>query len=430
MKLLKRIKYALSIVLGLIVVAAVLGLSRRPVARYFAAPPSLPEAIADVDAGRLEEAEAVLIRYLALHPDNRDANLIMARVELDRQNPKMDAALACLAKVKGQDPRLRATVLTLRGKALYMQNRFAEAEACWNEALILHQSVAEAGWLTMQLYYLQGRDAESRKLALKLSPVETDPVDRVRYLLELVREEVERLAAAGVIQWLEPVVKLNPKDAHSVRALGEALAKQGRGDEGIALLRRLLDENPIDVESWVALLDGLSNSGEIDALAKELDRIPIAFATDLRFAVYRGRVAQERGEVAEAITSYELALAVRPYDSKLLYRLGRAYRLAKRSDDAKKIEQTEAMLAENYKSLQEFLKEAREDRSFGLTPHPAFYQRIAELRERSGKRDEALAWHKQVIRDDPANLVSARAAARLSVEISNASDPTVLEHHQ
>ena len=396
--------------------AATLWMQRRRIPQFFRSPPSLASALTDIQAGRLLEAEATLNRYLSLHPDHRDANLVKARVELDRPNPKPEEALKCLDRVRGQDPRLRATVLTLRGKALYMLNRFAEAEPCWHQALALHPTVAEAGWLLLQLFYLQGRSDESSELALRLAPSESDPVDRIRYLLELVREDVEKLSAAGIHQWLEPVVKLNPDDVYSSRALGEALAKMGRGEEGVAMLRQLVDRDPRNLSSWTALLDALSNSGEIDSLAKELERVPASIAEDPRFALYRGRVAQERGEIASAINDYEKALAVRPTDVKLLYRLGRCYRIAKRVEDAKKIEETEAALAATQKALGEILKEADGIKNLGIIPAPALYQRIADLRERAGKREEAIAWHKQVIRDDPANLVSARTLSRLSAK--------------
>ena len=76
-------------------------------------------------------------------------------------------------------------------------------------------------------------------------------------------------------------------------------------------------------------------------------------------------------------------------------------------------------LVATQKALGEILKEADSNKTLGIISNPALYQRIANLRESAGKREEAIAWHKQVIRDDPANLVSARALTRLSAKPSS-----------
>ena len=86
----------------------------------------------------------------------------------------------------GNDRVLAALVELYRGKAEYRLARMDDAEASWNKALRLNPTVPEAGWCLLELYYLQGRPDDARRLALRLHEVEPDPRDRVQFLLELL----------------------------------------------------------------------------------------------------------------------------------------------------------------------------------------------------------------------------------------------------
>ena len=60
--------------------------------------------------------------------------------------------------------------------------RFDEAEAAWLEALRIDPTAPEVGWNLLALYYVQGREEEARRLALRLYRVEPDPHDRASLL--------------------------------------------------------------------------------------------------------------------------------------------------------------------------------------------------------------------------------------------------------
>ena len=57
--------------------------------------------------------------------------------------------------------------------------------------------------------------------------------------------------------------------------------------------------------------------------------------------------------------------------------------------------------------------EVVEVKTLGLKPHPELYQRLADLREKMARFDEARAWHRLVLRDFPDNAVSLAALKRL-----------------
>jgi predicted Zn-dependent protease len=401
--------------MSLVLLAVAASLARPLIRRWLETPPSLAVAAELIRLGQFDGAERSLSTFLDRHPDHREANILLAQVLIDRPDPRPDEALERLKRVRTNYPVLRAVVLVQQGKAHYIAHRLARSEAAWTEARKLNPVVPEAGWLLIQQYYLQGRDDEARRLALELHPKENDPYDRVRYLLELVREDVEHLAAAGVIPWLEPAVKADAKDKASALGLGRALVKEGRAEEGLRLLRETLSNSPDDPAAWQALLGGLADAGEIEQLEKELGRLPRAIAGERRFAVYRGRVAQERQRYPEAIVAYSQALELTPDDPKLIFRMARSLRLAGRETEAKRYEAREAEITAALKEQKEVYKDALAIKTLGAQPEPLLYQRIANLRERLGRSDEALAWHRLVLRDDPQNLVSRLAAERLSL---------------
>ena len=51
--------------------------------------------------------------------------------------------------------------------------------------------------------------------------------------------------------------------------------------------------------------------------------------------------------------------------------------------------------------------------TLGTDPHPDLYHRLADLREHMGRPDEAAAWHRHVLKDQPDDLVSLAAVKRL-----------------
>ena len=57
--------------------------------------------------------------------------------------------------------------------------------------------------------------------------------------------------------------------------------------------------------------------------------------------------------------------------------------------------------------------EVLEVKTLGVEPHPELYQHLADLREKMGRFDEARAWHRLVLRDQPDNALSLAALERL-----------------
>ncbi len=400
--------WTVGLVASLIVVAAV-GLA-APVARWLRPAPRLDRAIDLVSAGRQAEAEAELRRLIELDPDP-SAGLLLAQLLNEGQAPRADEILAVVDRVEPRaEPALRPTLLVQKGKALYRSYRLPEAEAAWDEALRLDPMVAEAGWLLIQLYDVEGRAAEARLLALRLSAVEPEPVDQVRLLLEPIRIEVDRLNAASKISWLEPALGLAPDDFRLNLAIGRAYNDEGRFADARAALQRALARHPEDEAAWDAWLDAQE---ETESLRSQLERVPPSLRDRPSLAAHRGELALDRLDYAGAVAELRRALEAEPTDSALATKLGRALKFAGATDEAEGLQSArtdhEAALAE----LDALYEEAIAIPTLGIIAEPKLYQRLAGLRERLGRPDEARLWHELALRSAPGDPASLEALARL-----------------
>jgi tetratricopeptide (TPR) repeat protein len=387
--------------------------------------PSLDGAIRLAESGSFDAALARVRDHLDAYPDDGAAHLLMAQVLLRRPDPPgtpIDrptpgpgrAALGHLDRVRPRNPAMAVLVALNRGKALYRLLRLDEAEAAWLEALRLDPTVAEAGWSLLDLYYLQGREEEARRLALRLHEVEPDPRDRAQMLLELVRQDARPPAPRSLVDWFEPVVRQNPDDVRSAVALGLALVRDGRVEPGVDLLRRAAHRHPGRPEAWDGLLSALDESGQVDAMEEALDRLPRALADAPQLARHRARIAQERRDWESAVRDYRRARVAGPFHRVVEYRLSRALRHAGRSAEADAIE---GLVRRHDVAIQEVrpLYDAADALAdFGARPYPDLYQRLADARERMQLHDEARAWHRLVLRADPRNAASRAALARLA----------------
>jgi hypothetical protein len=97
----------------------------------------------------------------------------------------------------------------------------------------------------------------------------------------------------------------------------------------------------------------------------------------------------------------------------ILYRLSRALRFAGDKAESDRVDQVLSTFQTSFKQIRAVVEEALALKTLGLEPRPELYQRLADLRERMGRLDEARAWHRLVLRDSPNEAVSVAALERL-----------------
>lgn len=386
--------------------------------------PSLSEAVVLAEGHRFDESEAIARSYLQEKPDSSEAHMLLAQLALNRPEPSTSKndrpdprpaqlALEHLDRVRPDKPYLAALVKLYRGKAEYRLGRLDDAETSWNEAIRIDPKIPEAGWSLLELHYLEGRVEEARPLALRMHQNEPDPRDRAQYLLELLRQDAQPHAAGSVVQWLEPLLQQNPNDLHAKLAMGRNLVRDGQVDRGLAMLKRIIEDHPSDPDVWDAWLTALDDSGQTDLLIPALDHVPRTFADSPRFAKHQARAAQERADWKAAVMGYRRALTEFPNDQKLKYRLARALRNSGETAEADQLQHEHRAYQVATQEVRDLYEEANADKTLGVNPHSELYQRIADLRERMGLKEEALAWHRMVLTDEPKNVISLAAVPRL-----------------
>jgi Flp pilus assembly protein TadD len=389
--------------------------------------PSLDRAIRLADAGRLDDAIAEVRAYLAAKHDDSAAHLLLAQVVLKRLDQPStqpggaaaelaQVALEHLSRVRPKNRKMTLMSLLVRGQVLDRLLRCEEAEKAWLEALKMDPAAPEAGWGLLRLYYLQGREEEARELALRLYLVEPDPHDRVLLLMELLRPDARPPAPGSIIQLFEPVVRYNAKDLHSGMALGLAQTRAGKIEDGIAQLRRVVQAHPDRVEAWDCLLMALDESGQLDVMEEELDRVPAVVSQSPRLLKHRARVAHDASRWKEAVDLYRRARTAEPFNRVIEYRLSRALRHVGEAVEAERLDQRVRRRDVAVQEIRPLYDQADGTPGLGTRPHVALYQRIADVRERMQLPDEAGAWHRLVLQHDPKNEQSLAALNRLEAE--------------
>ncbi len=292
-----------------------------------------PQSIPDLDVicalarkHEFDEAEKLLSRYLRALPEDQRGHLLMAQFAMDRPDPKPELALDHLRRIQPRSPQEAAIVQFSEGKAHYQQKRYDLAEQSWNEALKLDPAVPEAGWALLDLLDFEGRQEEAHRLGMRLYEHEPDPRDQARLLLEMTRIDIDKIAPGSQVQVFEPVWREHPDNLPLGAALGLAFIHDSQADQGLEVLRTVLDHHPGSAIAWDSWLTGLDDGFRPDQLREEFQRLPQSLRADPRFAKHEGTVAQGRREWPRAIAAYRRAVAFEPYNGVVLYRLRMALR--------------------------------------------------------------------------------------------------------
>ena len=397
----------------LAVLAVLMGAGALVAWRAFRAPPDLGAICALAREGQFDRAQELTERYLRAFPADDRAHLLMAQFAMDRPDAQPQFALDHLGRIRTRIPKEAAVVRFSVGKARYQQKRYDLAETCWKEALELDPTVPEAGWALIDLLDFQARVEEAHRLGMRLFEVEPDPRDRVRFLLEMTRLDIDKVAPGSVVQVFEPVWRQHPAYLPLALAVGSALVHNSQSAEGIEVLRDALRRHPDSADAWDGWLIGLDEGYQPDLLRREFARLPKSLAADPRFAKHEGTVAQGARDWPRAVDAYRRASAFEPFNGVVLYRLRMALRAAGETAELHRVDPLLTVYQDALKQMRPVYVEAFAIKTLGLEPRTELYHRLAGLREQVGRFDEARAWHRLVLRDDPDDALSLAALARL-----------------
>ena len=306
------------------------------------------------------------------------------------------------------------SVLLNEGKAYSALGRNDRAEAAWKEALRLEPRVPEAGWDLLGLYYVQGRRAEAHRLGhgaprRRARPARSRatapgagppgcPADRPRFAHQDRSNRWCRAASGGFPHGDRPGPGLDPQQPRStrdcrscaawssatpaIRTPGTPAARPGRGPT----VRRA-GRGPGAVSR--------RHRGRPAVRAISRPRSPRSGGTGRR---PRTPISAPGGPTPPTSrSSTGSAGCSRPPGGR-----SRPRRSTSRSGPRRR----------HAIRVLPLYEEANAVKTLGVAPHPDLYHRLADLRERMGRADEALAWHRLVLRDQPDDPTSRAAVAQ------------------
>jgi tetratricopeptide (TPR) repeat protein len=378
-------------------------------------------------AGKEDLALDKVESYLRTSPADSSARVLAAELALEGSDPETTRILEHLNLVTAADGALLARARVARGKVFYLQQRYDEAEASWLDALRIDPLVPEAAWALLDLYYLEGRDDEARGVALAQHEIEPDARDRVGFLVEIIRQEVEPPDPASLVARFEPAARGQSDAVRPSLVLGVALVRSSRASEGLDILLQAVTRHPDRHEAWRALLTSLESAGDYPRLVEFWNKAPAALRGQAAMARHEANAAQARGDRAMAAAAYRRAWEADPGDMTAAYRLARSLHALGRHAEAAAFDGILEAAGTARNDLPGLYHELIAARDRKALPQAALCERLARNRQSLNRHAEARAWHNLAMKTQPGNSYGTAASKRLELPESrtaSASDQT------
>ncbi len=174
-------------------------------------------------------------------------------------------------------------------------------------------------------------EADLRAAIAVVDPTRPDAVQPYVTMSELLAARGRLSDARATLD--EASKKLEPSAALD-RAFGEISELQGDYDAAIARYRMAVAKAPKDLSAHFRLAVALRRVRRFDEASAELDRVGAVDKDYPGLLLERGLLFEESGDVEKAIEQFKIALARAPEDPDLQLRVGSAYVVIGRPDDA------------------------------------------------------------------------------------------------
>jgi tetratricopeptide (TPR) repeat protein len=172
------------------------------------------------------------------------------------------------AKLQPNSPK----VYTDLGNLYAKKNNFAEAIACYRQAIKLNRQYPNAHLSLARTLFKAGKQQEFVKemqLALALQPDIGTAMDRFHLADALVEQNQEQQA----IGFYHQAVTLDPTFSPSYHRLSDILSRQGKHDQAIAVLEQGIQQNPQNPESYYFLAHQWEQLEEWNNAVKSYSRV-------------------------------------------------------------------------------------------------------------------------------------------------------------
>jgi predicted O-linked N-acetylglucosamine transferase (SPINDLY family) len=203
----------------------------------------------------------------------------------------------------------RAIELGKLGVQHIEHGRFAEAEACFLEALAIEPGYAEAHFKLGNIFYTRRQLPEAEACYRRAIAIAPDYV-KAHYNLGNVLRDSSRLAEAETSY--QRAVEIDPGYTPAHNNLGAMLMIQARHGEAETCFRSILEFQPLDVMAMNNLGLALKELGQFDEAAASYQNV-LAISPDNADAYNNlGVVQRVQGRLAESDANYRRALELRP----------------------------------------------------------------------------------------------------------------------
>jgi Flp pilus assembly protein TadD/ADP-heptose:LPS heptosyltransferase len=280
--------------------------------------------VASQGLGRLDEAVASLQRTLSLQPDHPEARQLLTQA-LANGGPNTAAPPA---PAPAPDP---AQEHTQAGVRFVKENRLAEAEASFREAIKRKPELAEAHDNLGVVFARQGRLPEAEasfRLAILMKP------SSATGHANLGMACLQRGKPPDAEMYFRQSIQLNPELTDTYMHLSMALIAQKKWGEAETSLREVLKRRPDAVDAHWKFANVVRSQGktkEAEAALREVVRLKPDHADAYNSL---GILLEEQGNRADAVAAYHEALKVRPEAAEYHSNLGVALAGQDRLDEA------------------------------------------------------------------------------------------------
>jgi len=357
--------------------------------------PESREVAAALQTKRFDEALSLLARRSRSGPLASSDLLMKADAEI--QLGRNQEAIADLSLIGDDEPDASRARLAIGQLELWTLHRTPRGEQALLAALRLDPKSIQARRELFKLYDIQGRNAERDDQLRALSESSSLSLNELLAWCRIKRPEGE---TREVTTLLQRFVAGDSDDQKSRAALARQLLRQGRLDEAEAAIAALPERSNEAISLRVRLdaergdrIDEEVKPGTQSGASAELSRL-------------RGRHALLNRDGNAALLHFREAQELEPGDRETLMGLGQSCRLLNDEASASRwlgrVAEIDAL-----ESLVQRVVTGRNQKDVRLI------HQIAELCEKLGRNDQAMAWYGYALGVDPLNTVSQRALYRL-----------------
>ena len=277
------------------------------------------------DAGKEQEAEAVVQSILQMQPGYAPAHIRMA--DFYKKRADFNQALYSYAWALKEDAN-NPLVLQKLGAQLRAQGDQDGALVCFKAAVQASPNVPElldAYGVTLRNEHRLAAAEDAFRKALQIHPGYVPALKNLCHLLEFHGRFAE--AEAGLLRCAE----IEDGSAETLYEVGRNLTQQKRDEEAVLWLRRAIDARPDFVQAHVLLSKALNSSEEPSVVIEEIKKSIALLPHIPELPTNLGVVYLALSRADDAIACFRQALAINPNfahaRSSLLFALSHSSRV-------------------------------------------------------------------------------------------------------